>query len=185
VRPTKLVAMAALTAALAMVALPGITGSRNESPASLVDPATFQPLQVTANAIGRQVSVGPLDPAILSAGTVDATTAFVERGTAPTRLVGRPVVLLPNARAGSTLKPPRYKLTGYATFYANGTTAMRLPRGTTVVVCGSGGCIERVISDYGPIAGTQRIVDLYTPDFFAICGCPSWSGTTRVTVSVY
>ena len=32
---------------------------------------------------------------------------------------------------------------------------------------------------------TGRIVDLYTPDFFAICGCPSWSGTTQVTVSVY
>ena len=79
--------MAALTAALALVALPGITGSRSLNAASLVDPAAFQPLQVTANAQGRQVSVGPLDPAFLSAGTVDATTAFVERGTAPTAIV--------------------------------------------------------------------------------------------------
>ena len=62
---------------------------------------------------------------------------------------------------------------------------MRLPRGTTVIICGGGGCIERVINDYGPTAGTNRIVDLYTPDFFDICGCPSWSGTTSVTVSVY
>jgi len=119
--------MAALTAALALVALPGITGSRSPNAASLVDPAAFQPLQVTANAQGRQVSVGPLDPAFLSAGTVDATTAFVERGTAPTAIVGRPRVDLPGVNAGTTLKPPRYKLTGYATFYANGTTAMRLP----------------------------------------------------------
>jgi hypothetical protein len=177
--------MAALTAALALVALPGVTGSRSPSAASLVDPAAFQPLQVTANAPGRQVSVGPLDPAFVSAGRVDATTAFVERGTAPTAIVGRPRVDLPTVGSGSSLKPPRYKVTGYATFYANGTTAMRLPRGTTVIICGKGGCLERVITDYGPVAGTQRIVDLYTPDFFNICGCPSWAGTTWVTVSVY
>jgi hypothetical protein len=177
--------MAALTAALAMVALPGIAGPRNALPESLVDPAAFQPLQVTANATGRQVSVGPLDPSYLSAGVVDAATAFVEPGTAPSHVLGRPIVTLPGAHAVTSQRPPRYKLTGYATFYANGTTAMRLPRGTTVVVCGKGGCIERVINDYGPIAGTQRIVDLYTPDFFNICGCPSWAGTTWVTVSVY
>jgi len=62
---------------------------------------------------------------------------------------------------------------------------MRLPRGTTVIICGAGGCIERVVDDYGPIAGTNRIVDLYRPDFFRVCGCPSWSGVTNVTVSVY
>ena len=177
--------MAALTAALALVALPGIAGSRSPRPASLVDPAAFQPLQVTANAAGRQLSVGPLDPAFLSAGAVNATTAFLERGGAPTKISGRPRVDLPTVQSASTLKPPRYKMTGYATFYANGTTAMRLPRGTTVIVCGRGGCIERIINDYGPIAGTQRIVDLYTPDFFDVCGCPYWAGTTWVTVSVY
>jgi hypothetical protein len=177
--------MAALTAALALVALPGIAGSRSPKPASLVDPATFQPLQVTANTIGRQVSVGPLDPAYLSAGAVDATTAFVERGSAPRKIDPRPRVSLPSAHSGTALKPPRYKLTGFASFYGNGTTAMRLPRGTTIIVCGAGGCLERVVNDYGPVVGTARIVDLYTPDFFAVCGCPSWSGTTQVTISVY
>ena len=54
-----------------------------------------------------------------------------------------------------------------------------------MIICGGGGCVERVIDDYGPTAGTNRIVDLYAPDFFDICGCPSWSGTTNVTVSVY
>jgi len=94
---------------------------------------------------------------------------------------------VPAPHSGSALKPPRYKISGYATFYANGTTAMRLPRGTTVIVCGAGGCVERVINDYGPIydPSKNRIVDLYTPDFFAICGCPWYAGTTRVTVSVY
>jgi hypothetical protein len=86
--------------------------------------------------------------------------------------------------AASVLKPPRYTLSGYATFYDNGTTAMRLPRGTIVVICGGGGCIQRVVTDYGPVK-ESRIVDLYRPDFFRICGCPSWSGTSWVTVKVY
>ena len=90
----------------------------------------------------------------------------------------------PDAGAASIRKPPRYTLTGGATFYDNGTTAMRLPRGTVVVICGPGGCIERVVNDYGP-QKTSRVVDLYRPDFFAICGCPSWAGTTTVTVYVY
>jgi len=79
---------------------------------------------------------------------------------------------------------PRYTLSGGATFYDNGTTAMRLPRGTKVRICGKGGCIDRVVNDYGP-QKKSRVVDLYRPDFFAICGCPSYAGTTQVTVSVY
>ena len=41
------------------------------------------------------------------------------------------------------------------------------------------------INDYGPVAGTGRIIDLYKPDFFKICGCASWSGVTTVKVHVY
>jgi hypothetical protein len=180
-----LVAGAALTAALALVALPGIAGSRSPSSSTIFDPVTFQPIQVPANAIGRPIAIGPLDPSYASAGVLDDATVFVQPGDEPERVVGRPKVRQPAAQGGSAQKPPRYTLTGYATYYANGTTAMRLPRGTTVIVCGQGGCVERIINDYGPIAGTQRIVDLYTPDFFDVCGCPSWAGTTWVTVSVY
>ena len=184
-RPTRVVAGAALTAALALVALPGIAGSQSPSAASTVDPVAFQSIQVSANVVERPIVIGPLDPSNASAAVLDESTAFVQPGAEPERIVGRPAVNLPAAHGGTTMKPPKYQMTGYATFYANGTTAMRLPRGTTVIVCGAGGCIERVINDYGPIAGTQRIVDLYTPDFFDICGCPSWAGTTWVTVSVY
>lgn len=180
-----MVAGATLTAALALVALPGIAGSRGPSPESIVEPAAFQTLRVPANEVGRPVVVGPLDPAMASAGRVDASTQFIEPGNAPTRALARPLVPQPAAQGGSAVKPPRYKLTGWATFYSNGTTAMRLPRGTTIIVCGSGGCLERVISDYGPMAAGGRIIDLNTPDFFKICGCPSWSGTTKVTISVY
>jgi hypothetical protein len=180
-----LVASAALTAALALVALPGIVGSRSPSAPSALDPTAFQPIQIPANAAARPLPIAPLDPALDTAGRVDAETAFVTPGSEPERVVGRPRVGLPASAVGTAQKPPRYQLSGVATFYNNGTTAMRLPRGTTVIICGRGGCIERVVNDYGPVAGTNRIVDLYTPDFFDICGCPSWSGTTNVTVSVY
>ena len=180
-----MLAIAALTAALALVALPGFAGSRSQSSPSIIDPAAFQPIQVQASSGKRPISVGPLDPRLASAGRLAVSTVFVEPGAAPERLVSRPRVSQPAARGGSAQKPPRYKLTGFATFYGNGTTAMRLPRGTTVIVCGVGGCIERIITDYGPVDANQRLVDLYTPDFFDICGCPSWAGTTWVTVSVY
>ena len=103
------------------------------------------------------------------------------------RLLERSLAVDPGfARAWVGLFWARYTLSGYATFYDNGRTAMRLPYGTVVIICGGGGCVQRVISDYGPSAANpERIVDLYRPDFFRICGCPSWSGTTRVTVRVY
>ncbi len=182
-----MVAGAALTAALALGALPGIVGSAGPTPIVPIDPATFQSVQVPAFSAAR-VAVAPLDDALRAAGGIDPSTTLTEPGNEPVRVVlGRPQVTVPDAHGGTALKPPRYKMSGIATFYAFGTTAMRLPRGTTIIVCGSGGCLERVVNDYGPAvnAGLGRIVDLYTPDFFAVCGCPSWSGTTQVTVSIY
>ena len=155
-RPSRVVAIAALTAALALGALPGIAGSAGPTPASVLDPSTFQSVQVPAFAT-TDLAVEPLDAAFSAAGGIDATTTLTEPGKEPKRIVpGRPSVSVPAAHGGSALKPPRYKLTGNATFYANGTTAMRLPRGTTVIVCGAGGCIERVINDYGPIYDPRR-----------------------------
>ena len=61
---------------------------------------------------------------------------------------------------------------------------MRLPRGTVVIVAAAAAASQRVVNDYGP-QSTSRIIDLDKQDFFAICGCPSWSGTTTVTVYVY
>jgi len=182
-----MVAGAALTAALALVALPGIVGSAGPDPATVLDPSAFQSLSIPAVSTA-ELAVEPLDDARASAGGIDGVSVLTEPGRAPLPVVtGRPRVSLPTLAAGNALKPPRYKISGYATFYANGTTAMRLPRGTTIIVCGAGGCLERVINDYGPVYNptNQRIIDLYTPDFFSVCGCPSWAGTTWVTVSIY
>ena len=174
-----------LIAALALVALPGLAGSRVPSPLEPLPASAFQPLSVPANQARSTISIGPLDAAHAAAGSVAADTSFIEPGAAPaTGPTGRVKLNQPDPSSAFVRKPPRYTLTGEATFYDNGTTAMRLPRGTTVVICGNAGCVERVVTDWGP-QKASRVVDLFRPDFFAICGCAWWSGTTRVTVAVY
>jgi len=92
----------------------------------------------------------------------------------------------PGGTAGPGGEKPRFTISGAASFYDHGTTAMRdVPRGTTIVICGRGGCVQTVVSDYGPARYTGRVIDMYRPDFFKVCGCGWWSGTTQVTVRVY
>jgi hypothetical protein len=174
-----------LIAALALVALPGLAGSRVPNPIEPLPASAFQPLSVPASEARSTISIGSLDPAHAAAGSVAADTSFIEPGAAPdTGPTGRVGINQPDPNAAFVRKPPRYTLTGEATFYDNGTTAMRLPRGTIVVICGAAGCVERVVTDWGP-QKPSRVVDLYRADFFAICGCARWSGTTKVTVSIY
>ena len=183
-----------LTAALALVALPGLVGSRASSLIDTVPASAFQQLSILANDPGSMLSIGQLDAADVSAGTIGAQTPIVEPGSASTGAArSRPKIDQPSAGASSVNKGalsaalpgrPKYSVSGGATFYDHGTTAMRLPRGTIVKICGDGGCIVRVVNDYGP-QKKSRVVDLYRPDFFVVCGCPSWSGTTQVTVYVY
>lgn len=174
-----------LIAALALVALPGLAGSRSPSVAASVPVSAFQPLLVTASDVRSPMTVAGLDRGYLSAGYVTDSSSFIEPGSAPrSGPTRRTKVNQPDAGSASERKPAKYTLKGQATFYNAGTTAMRLPRGTTVIICGAGGCIERVVTDYGP-QKPSRIVDLYKPDFFQICGCASWSGVTNVTVYVY
>jgi hypothetical protein len=174
-----------LIAALALAALPGLAGSRAPNPVEPLPASAFQPLSVPADSARSTVQIGPLDAAHASIGALGEHTTLIEPGEAPqTGPTTRAELNQPETGHGSVQKPPRYTLSGIATFYDNGTTAMRLPRGTIVIICGNGGCVERVVNDYGPIK-KERIVDLYRADFFDICGCPWWSGTTRVTVAVY
>jgi hypothetical protein len=185
-RPSRTVARAALTAALALGSLPGLVGSREPSPTQPIDAAAFR--QVILATIGARtlVEAAPGDTASGSDGEVDVETTFIELGPSPASGAGRDAVAAPNVSAAWAWKPPRATMTGYASFYDYGTTAMRdVPRGTTIVICGAGGCIQRIVNDYGPAKSTGRIIDMYRPDFFAICGCPSFSGTTTVTVRIY
>jgi hypothetical protein len=185
VRPRNLVAGTALTAALALVALPGLVDSRTTSHDRPLEATAFQQV-LNASQGGSSLTIDPLDVALRSANALTTDSRLVEAGRGGKVTVSKPKFSVPGVTAGYDIKPPRYTLKGVATFYDNGTTAMRLPRGTIIRICGpTGRCIDRVVTDYGPIAGTARIVDLYRPDFFAICACPSWAGTMKVTVGVY
>lgn len=184
-RPSRTVARAALTAALVLAALPGLVGSRESSPARPVDAAQFELVNLATPPEPQESFL--LDVSGLSDGALDRSATFAETGSGEVAAPGeraRPNV--PASASSWSWKPPRYSLTGWASFYDYGTTAMRdVPRGTTIVICGAGGCIERVVSDYGPSKAGGRLIDMYRPDFFAICGCGWWSGTTWVTVKVY
>jgi hypothetical protein len=184
VRPSNTVVRLVLTIILALGALPGLAGANSLPPEPPNSAASFRNV-ILAAARERPTRANlAFEPADSSAGLLDASTTFVERGVdAPN--VDRVAVKLPAVTAAWDWKPPKSTVEGEASFYSNGTTAMRLPRGTTVVVCGKADCIERVINDYGPTEATGRVIDLYKPDFFKICGCPSWSGVIDVTVYVY
>jgi hypothetical protein len=183
-RRRSVVATVALIATFALVGLPVPTGSRAISATRDLQPAAFTSVIIPANASALSAwgeSGEPSEPA--AAGTPDVP--YAEPGDAPAAPVARPKVAQPTVKAGESWKRPKHTMSGFASFYDNGTTAMRLPRGTVVRVCGKGGCIERTITDYGPTKRGGRLIDMYRPDFFRICGCSSGSGTTTVTVSIY
>lgn len=185
-RPSRAVARAALIAALAIGALPGLVGSHGPSPDRPIDAAAFQ--QVFLATTGDPNPVGPVlpDAAARSASVIGAFETYGVLGDADGSREERVQPKVPANEASWSWKKPRYTLSGSASFYDNGTTAMRdVPRGTTIVICGAGGCIERVVTDYGPSKKGGRIIDMYRPDFFKICGCGWWSGTTEVTIRVY
>jgi hypothetical protein len=182
-RRRSVVAAAALIAAFALAGLPAPAGTRTPTATRGLQPAALTSVTIPADAhaLGAQGFSGDA----LDGSTPDPLAAFVEPGAAPAAPVSRPRVAQPVAARGQDWKTPKRTLTGYASFYDHGTTAMRLPRGTVIRICGDGGCIERTVTDYGPSKAGGRIIDMYRPDFFKICGCASWSGTTKVTVSIY
>jgi hypothetical protein len=184
-RPSRTVARAALTAALAIGALPGLVGSWETSEARDIDAAAFDLINL-ATSRDRQSDGQVLpDRAGRSDGALDQAEVIQEPATLGEAADRRAAPNLPRVAVSSAWKEPRYVLRGTASFYDHGTTAMRIPRGTVIVICGAGGCIERVVNDYGPSKAGGRIIDMYRPDFFEICGCGWWSGTTEVTIRVY
>jgi hypothetical protein len=186
-RPSTTVARAALTAVLALGALPGLVGSREPNQDLPIAAAAFDQVFLATTRDRQGIGTIVLDSAGRSAGALEAFGLFSE--PQPGDALAPDDRPQPNVKAGPVSwkwKPPRYSLSGIASFYDNGTTAMRdVPRGTVIVICGAGGCIERVVSDYGPSKAGGRLIDMYRPDFFQICGCGWWSGTTQVTVRVY
>lgn len=186
-RPSRTVARAALTAALALGALPGLVGSHAPSRDQPIDAALFGQVYLATTRDRQGTGAIALDAAGRSDGALVAGDPFADaqpgEATPPDE---RAQPKLTAVSASWRWKAPKSTMTGYASFYDYGTTAMRdVPRGTTIVICGAAGCIEKVVSDHGPAKSTGRIMDMYRPDFFRICGCGWWSGTTWVTVRIY
>ena len=141
----------ALTATLALVALPGLAGSRTSSERAPVPASAFQPLLAPASEPDAAILNAGIDLGYLSSGYVLTDAPILERAELPP--VDPPVRAQPDQPdpgATSTRKPPLQTLSGEATFYDAGHTAMRLPAGTVIVVCGAGGCLERVIERLRP-----------------------------------
>jgi hypothetical protein len=180
-RPSKTVAGAVLSALLALAAVPGLARTGEAVREQDLGAAAFQAVIDTRP--GWSFEPGPLDPALRAAGFIDGNSPFIEPGETRT-VPSKPSPRIPASKSTWGWKDPKYTLAGDATYYTAGYTAMRLPRGTIVVICGQKACIERVVNDYGPIT-EGRIVDLYKPDFFEVCGCEWWEGVTPVTVRVY
>jgi hypothetical protein len=153
-RPSTTVARAALTAALALGALPGLVGSHEPSQDQPVDAALFGQVYLATTRDRQGSGIFVPDAAGLSAGALDRIDVFSE--PAPGEPVGPDDLAQPRLRSPQAdwhWKAPRYSLSGIASFYDNGTTAMRdVPRGTVIVICGAGGCIER-----GSVCGLQRV----------------------------
>jgi hypothetical protein len=180
VRPSKTVAGAVLSALLALAAVPGLAVTRDAGRDLDFGAAAFHEPEFRP---GSGFDFGPLDAAWRAGSFIDGDARFEEPGETQA-VPGKPSVRVPASRSTWGWKEPLYTLTGEATFYDAGYTAMRLPRGTVVVICGKAACIERIVNDYGPIK-PSRIVDLYRADFFEVCGCEWWEGVTPVTVRVY
>lgn len=184
-RPSRTVARAALTAALAIGALPGLVGSFEPSKTRDIDPAAFDLINLATTRDRHGDGQVLPDTAGRSDGALEQAEVIEEPGALAGRTDARADPSVPDAPASSAWKEPRYVIAGVASFYDHGTTAMRIPRGTVIVICGDGGCIERTVTDYGPSKAGGRVIDMYRPDFFKICGCGWWSGTAEVTIKVY
>src|SRR5262245_40704711 len=129
-RPRTLFVGAALTAALALLALPGLAGSATSIPSRSPQAAAFQSVFLDARQASSATSTGPYGDGLDTPGTVAADAVFPEPGSPDVSLPSRVRVSQPGPHGGFDWKPAKYTLTGTATFYDAGTTAMRLPRGT-------------------------------------------------------
>ena len=96
-----------LIAALALVTLPGLAGSRVPSPVEPVPVSAFQPLSVQAVSSPSVLSMGPLDMAFASDGAMTTADVFLEPGRAPKHgPTQRHSADQPEPGAGSVNKPP-------------------------------------------------------------------------------
>lgn len=202
------IAGVALIATLVLIATPGIAGSWSPEPLKVIPASEYKLLPDQSLGAGGGVTAVSLveDPTLEPWPSLGyqyvapepTATPTPEPTATPTPTPVPTPVPTPAATPKPTPRPtPRptpkptpapvvkQTITGNATWYNNGTTAMRLPRGTRVKICGRAACIERTITDYGPAAYTGRVADLMPADFRTVCGCSTSTGVIKITVYVY
>ena len=158
--------------------------------ATLIEPGSYA--APTERELVRQpvpaVSVVPkADPAVAKtkAAAVMATAAVTIARVAP-KATPRATPAKQKKPVASAPGKPTAVFHGLASWYDNGTTAMRLPRGTHIKVCGPAGCVTRTVSDWGPAKWLgNRVIDLTPADFRRITGKSLGAGLAKVTVYVY
>lgn len=132
VRPTNVVARVALTVMLALVAFPGMAGSRALSLEFPTDPVSFREVVVLPFTDGTAMAPA-LDPAFRSDGALDPASILREPAE-PVGPTSRPLVEVP---AASAIAVPVWRYDRNASFYGPGfygrRTACGLALTTTLV----------------------------------------------------
>ena len=100
----RVVALVALTAAIAAVAVPGPVGSRNPSLALETDPDLFAQVEVAAAVQGPVTTIQPLDPGSRSAGALDERSKLIEPAKRTEAPEGRVKAAQPKAKGGALVK---------------------------------------------------------------------------------
>ena len=104
VRHPRVVALVALTAAIAAVAVPGPVGSRAPSLALETDPDLFAQVEVAAAVQGPATTIQPLDPGSRSAGALDERSTLIEPAKRTEAPEGRVTAAQPKAKGGAIVK---------------------------------------------------------------------------------
>ena len=189
VRPRWTVVGVALTATLALVALPGLAGSRAPSAVEPVPAGAFQPL--LAPRVRAATRRSPIARARLAATCrglrADGRHVLERAGPAAGRR--RPLERSPTSpiRAAAPRASRRGPtLTGEATFYD-----ARSHRDAPARAARSSSCAAPAAASSGSSTTTARTQHgrgsstCIGRTSSRICGCPSWSGVADVTVYVY
>lgn len=157
------------------------SAGRLDDTAPLIEPGDYAPPTGRASAL-------------LPAPVLRAVAAPGARSTARPAPAARPTTRKPKPAPAprttrSTTRPTsgyRRVVSGLASWYDNGTTAMRLPYGTHIRICGAKTCVSRIVRDWGPARYlSNRVVDMTPADFVRVTGRSLGAGLAPVRVYIY
>ncbi|MEO8272578.1 MAG: septal ring lytic transglycosylase RlpA family protein [Chloroflexota bacterium] len=162
-RLPRVVARAALIAALASVVVPGLAGSRIPSAPTAIDPATFQQVGLARSETSMTTQLLDLD--LASEGRLDAASILSEPRLSLGLPFARPAVTLPaSSPIVKILWHLDHNISWYGPgFYGNGGACGMMPGGMTKDTVGVAHrtlpCGTRVTFRYNGRTVTTRVID--------------------------